>query len=222
MFGRRKQTEGAPAPEAAAEEADAAVDTLADVLRALGEFSFDTAEMERAEAAERFEAWARHLLVGSDPPEGASGEVGSRDWAGVRRFATSHRKEESKYVSQSLADLREALWVFVNGLGRSLPADRKCEAEVGGELDRLRTTLESNDTEEIRRAARASIRAVEDALRQRAERTEHTIEQLSSRVEKFSQQLVEAREQLERDALTRLYNRGSFDEFLEKNLRTVS
>ena len=202
--------------EEAVPSGDDALDALAELLRTQGEFAFDTAVAEKAAIEEMFEGWARHLLVGAEPPGGVARKDGAPDWAGLRRFATQHRREECEYVVRSLSDLREALWLFIQRMGRAIPADRQCDESVAAELERLRASLDSNDTEEIRRVADESIRTIAGALRERSERSREQIERLATRVEEFAEQLVAARQQLERDSHTKLYNRGAFDEFLEK------
>lgn len=226
MFRKKedKKKEAAAAEEGHREEGGAVdpqlhervVDTLAEVLRTYGEFAFDTAETESAAAKESFETWARHLLLGVPPPGSATLPDGVRDWSGVLRFLTEYRRGESEYVVQSLADLRQALWVFIRGIGRAVPDDQVRDAAVGEELERLRSCLESSDTEEIRRAVIASTGAIESVLAERKEDSRRQIEELSAQVDKFSSELVEARQLLERDALTQLYNRGAFDEVLER------
>lgn len=225
MFGK-KRTPPAQAGGVAAEPSagDRATDALAELLRTLGEFSFDTAELEARDARERFDAWARHLLVGSPPPGIESSAEGVRDWPGLARFAREQRREESAYVVRSLGDLRDALWMFIQGVGRAIPADQAMDSSVGEELTKLRSCIDSNDTEEIRRVAIASTNAIEAAIHERGERSRRQLEQLADQIDRFSSELVEAKQQLEQDSLTRLYNRGAFDEFLDKmvNLARLS
>ncbi len=48
--------------------ADRALDFMADLLRILGENSFDVGPHNKDEIEAFFETWARHLLVGVAPP----------------------------------------------------------------------------------------------------------------------------------------------------------
>lgn len=223
----KKQKSNEPAPDDSAEpssgsppetEADAAVDTLAQVLRTYGEHAFDTAQTDRADAAESFDTWARHLLLGVPPPGDAAVVEGVRDFPGVLRFTTEHRRQESEYVVRSLADLRSALWLFVQGVARAIPNDRAFDDAVDTELDRVRSCLDSSDTEEIRRVVMESTSAIEAAITERQEHSNNQIAALSARIDEFSSELLEAKEQLERDPLTSLFNRRAFDEIVERML----
>jgi len=119
-------------------------------------------------------------------------------------------------VIRSLADLRSALWLFIQGISRAIPDDRARDDAIGVELERLRSCIDSSDTGEIRRTVIASTTAMEQVIAESSERSQQQIDALSAEVDHFSSQLVEARQQLERDALTSLYNRGAFDEVLER------
>jgi diguanylate cyclase (GGDEF)-like protein len=219
-----REVRAAKAPASSAPddaEVEELLDTVAAMLRTQGEQAIDFAgntEDEAEPIADRFEAWARHVLVGSEAPSGREGAGGSqrRDWPGLRDFFVGHRRGESEYVNRSLSDLRDTVWVFIQSLGRVVPEDRASDDLIGEQLGRLRESIESNDTEVIKREALSSIGFIERTLSERRERSHAQIESLSSRVQEISSQLTEAREKLEVDALTGLYNRAALDERLEK------
>ena len=203
--------------EAGAEALEEVLDALASLLRTLGEKGFDTPDLGEEESRLRFEAWARHVLVGAEPPGGAAAPAdGGRDWRGLLRFTGERRRDESTYVKQSLQDFRDALWGFIQGISRAVPDERGTDETITNRLSELRESLDSSDTAVIRRAAADTVEAIETAIRERSARSRARIETLSRHVDQVAQELVEAREQLERDPLTKVYNRGALDEFLEK------
>ena len=205
-------------PTNESEDAEGAVDTLAFLLRALGQYGFDTVNTTAAHAREDLEAWARHVLVGSAPPHvaAASLEEGARDWKGLCRFASEKRRDEAAYVIKSSSDLRGALWTFIQGMASAVPRDRDANTAITGQLEKLRTCLDSGDTGELRRIAASSIEVIDQEIADRIERDDRQIERLATQVQQVSDELVDAREKLERDALTGVFNRGAFDEFISK------
>jgi len=199
-------------------DAEEAVDTLAYLLRALGQHGFDTANVKAVDAREDLEAWARHVLVGSAAPgilDAASSDL-TRNWAGLCRFASEKRRDEADYVIQSTTDLREALWTFIQGMARAVPADENSDQAISGQLEKLRACLNSNDTSELRRIASTSIEVIDQQINERIERNQRQVENLAEQGKLVSNELMDARERLERDALTGIYNRGAFDEYITK------
>jgi len=199
-------------------DTEEAVDTLAYLLRSLGEHGFDTANMKADLAKADLEAWARHILVGSDPPGVVheSAEDGARDWKGLCRFASEKRRDEAEYVIQSSSDLRETLWTFIQGMAHAVPLDQSSDKTMIAQLEKIRSCLDSNDTSELRRIASASIDIIDGEIHDRITRNDRRIEDLADQVKKVSDELMDARERLERDPLTGLYNRGAFDEYITK------
>lgn len=210
--------ENLPGKTSESGDAEEAVDTLAHLLRVFGEFGFDTANIEAQRGRADLEAWARHILVGSDPPGSPtlSNGDGARDWKGLCRYATEKRRDEVDYVLQSSSDLRAALWSFIGGMARAVPQDQGSNKSVMTQLDKLRSCLSSNDTSEIRRLAGASIDAIDGEIRERIERDRDRIEEVAAQIVRVSDELTSACETLERDPLTGLYNRAAFEEFLAK------
>jgi len=212
------KSENLPVQGSGSGDAEEAIDTLAHLLRVFGEYGFDTANIDAPRARADLEAWARHILVGSDPPgvAKASDRDGSRDWKGLCRYATEKRRDEVDYVIQSSSDLRAALWSFIQGMARAVPEDQGSNKSVMLQLDQLRACLSSNETSEIRRLAGASIDAIDGEIRERIERDRCRIEEIATRVVRVSDELTSACETLERDPLTGLYDRAAFEEYFTK------
>lgn len=206
--------------------AEEAIDTLAHLLRTLGQHGFDTAKVKAADAESDLEAWARHILVGAAPPgrtsEASTGDT--RDWKGLCRYATDKRRDEADYVVSSLSDLREVLWTFIQGLARAVPAEQGSNQIITRQLEKLRSCLASNDTRELRRVASASIESIDAEIRDRIVRSTGQIEELADQVKQVANELMDARAHFERDPLTGLYSRIGFDEYFSKmtHLGTIS
>src|SRR4051794_7687592 len=112
MFGRsRPKTPLASASLVTA--ADMGLDTLAAVLRMLGEMSPEHDSAEAREQSEQAEDWAQHVLIGSPPPglqEGTPVPPGHRrDWAGVREFVRATCRGSLQHAASVLADLRQVV-----------------------------------------------------------------------------------------------------------------
>jgi len=197
---------------------EAVLDTLAELLRALGEHAFDVGEIDATAARRDFEAWARHALVGASPPGGSPGEESGadRDWPALRRFVSDHRRGESEAVRTSLRDLRETIWIFVQGMGRALPAERAADASVAAEISKLRDALDGGDTRAIRDSAAAAIERVEEAAHERQESDRQQLGLVAARVDQLARELMAARESFSLDEQTGLYDSDALAEVLER------
>ncbi|MEM7409206.1 MAG: GGDEF domain-containing protein [Myxococcota bacterium] len=197
-------------------DVDTCLDSFASMLRHWGRGTFDLPSTTGADASNQFEAWARHLLLGTPPP-GAEDETSQvRDWIELDRFVRQHRSEEREHVISSLQDLRQTLWVFVESFSKAVSADRSSDARVKSQLTNLREAVKADDTSQLRQQASAAANLIEGVIEVRAARYENQIERLSSRLDQLATQLIESREKGAIDALTGVYNRASFDEHLTR------
>ena len=91
---------------AAAQYADAALDTVGGILRALGRYAFDITGVDAQAFRRQCESWAEHLAIGGPHPDTATGSSASsdsprpadRDWVGARHFVLKRRQDESDYM----------------------------------------------------------------------------------------------------------------------------
>src|SRR6266700_292773 len=115
-----------------------ALDTLAAILRILGEYAGDQEQQEPEAFARQCEGWALHVSLASQPPGApeTAGQPGSgpvtgsggparvenarRDWAGVRDFVRDYAKASTSHTRTVLTDLRQVIWVFIQNLSHSL------------------------------------------------------------------------------------------------------
>lgn len=204
----------------AGDEAVAAIEALAGALRSWGELGFDLDDSEATVIAELFEGWARHVLVagarpGIDDPE-ATTLSPERDYPGVQRFVREHRQNERDWVTKSVGDLRQVIWIFVQSLGRAMREDRRSDRSMGHQIRRLQEAAEAHDTEVLKREALTCVDLIENVLSDRRDRQRTELSSLSEQIDEMEVELIEVKGQLGTDSLTGIHNRAGLDEHLEK------
>ncbi len=212
--------------EAAAAQVDVgagpALDLLTDLLRLLGETAIDLDQMTARMVHERYEEWARHLLIGTPPPGAGGALIGEpiplaeRDFAGARRWAVQHRGRETQYLLGSLAELRETIWSFIHILGTEVGEDRAADESLREQMTRVRRAVETSSIDEIRREAIAAVGAMGRAIAERRRQQREQFQALGEHVRNLREELESARAKMERDAATGVYNRAALDEHLQR------
>lgn len=239
IFGKRRATEktastanadGAAEPTSEdAIPADRAVDFIAEMLRTTGENAFDIGSTPAREIGELFEAWARHLLVGtpspslaaparSESPAKSEASSARRDLPGLRRAFRDHRVAESRYVTTAIGEFREATWAFISGLRRSLSAEQTADRRINHRMRRLEGAVRSGDPAKIKSEAQDTVTLLTEFLAERGTRHQEQIAAMAARLETLRDELDNVRAQASIDALTQLYNRASFDEQIEREV----
>src|SRR5687767_14488614 len=98
----------APVPPAAPTAlAEGALDTLAGLVRNLGEFVLPSEEPDAVSFRARAEAWANHVAIATPAPDAeAEVEVPSarRDWGGLRRFVRGYLQSSARHTELVVAD----------------------------------------------------------------------------------------------------------------------
>src|SRR4051812_19277355 len=90
-----------------------ALDTLATIVRILGEFALDQEEVDTPAFLQTAEQWAQHVLVAAPPPgSDVTSAEARRDWAGVRDFVRAYCRNSSTHNRTVITDLRQVVWVF--------------------------------------------------------------------------------------------------------------
>ena len=244
IFGKRKRTANPDAPEHAAAStdsadssgasagkpapepipADRALELLAEMLRTLGQNAFDMGALSAGEVAAFFEGWARHLLFGvpvpsrGSPTEGLGKSAARRDLPGLRRAFRDHRVAEVDYVTTSLTQFREATWAVIGGLRRSLSAEQTADRRISHRMRRLENAVRSGDPGQIKAEAQDTVTQLTEFLAERGARHQEQITAMASRLESLREELDSVRAQAAIDPLTQIYNRGSFDEQIEREV----
>ncbi len=144
---------------------------------------------------------------------------GHRDWAQVRRFYIDRRQREKKFVTERLHNYRDVVDDLVNGLRQISQRDQETETSVRKNLDTMETAVDAGGLPEIRAALNQTIKNIADTFARQKEQYEAQIHQMNERMSNLRQDLVAAREEMQRDTLTDAYNRGAFDTAIEQSLK---
>jgi diguanylate cyclase (GGDEF)-like protein len=208
--------------------ADQLLDTLAGMLRAYGNHGFDIEAMEASELERRCKAWARHILTGTPAPleEAEPGEqertepvaMDQRRWADLLHFFRSHRRDEQAAVNGSAEGMRGLITELASGLRSAISDDSTKDDMVSRELAVLSTAVQGNSLDEIRAQLARTVEMVSRVIRERQHRYEAQLQSMGMRVQNLRADLVAVREKASLDALTRLHNRGAFDEVLSRQI----
>ena len=222
---RDKETEPAPG-----KHTEGALDTLGSILRGLGSNAFDVGDLDAAGVKSLFERWSQHVLVaapleepvGDKPGEGAGEPTARRDWAALRQLVVAHRKRESTYVVTSIANLREAIWAFVEIVNRAASQDKQDGVLAHERLASLRAALDCTDVHALRREVSHTASVLETALVDQQKRQELRIAEFAASVRSLGDQLESAKREGALDPLTRLSNRACFDDFLGRTVKLAA
>ena len=205
--------------------ADRALDFMAELLRLLGENSFDLANQRTEETEAFFDTWARHLLLGVPPPGREAPESADvqpsavkRDLPGLRRAVKEHRVAEVEYVDTSLGEFRDAAWSFISGLRRSLTVEQNADRRIGHRMRRLEGAVRTGDSGKIKNEAQETVTLLTEFLSERGERHQAQIQQMASRLQSLRDELDSVRKQAAIDPVTKIYNRAAFDEQIEREI----
>jgi len=199
---------------------DPGLDATADLLRIFGKFAFDIDQYSAQTINEMCQQWARHVLIAtpypnSGPGDATIGTVGERNWQGLHDFVTDLRQREKIYVNSNFKEIRNVLGDFIDTLGKVIVEGEEGQTEIGDQLNRLRTVVDSNTSlEAIKREAMQVIGTIGHLTEERQRTHRHALEQLADKIKSMREELSAARRELELDALTQLYNRKAFDQQL--------
>jgi len=222
-------TDTEAAGTAAAEAlADQVLDTLAGVLRSYGSRGFDIEAMGAAELAHRCEAWALHILTGTPAPMGEEWPeegvkplpvtMDQRRWADLQQFFRNHRRDEQAAVQSSAEGMRCLISELTSGLRAAISEDTAKDDMVTLELAALGTAVDGNSLGQIRAQLARTVDIVSRVIRERHARYEAQLQSMGERVHSLRADLVSVREKASLDALTRVHNRGAFDEVLARQI----
>jgi diguanylate cyclase (GGDEF)-like protein len=217
-----------------------ALDTLATILRILGEHAGDQEHQEPEAFVRLCEAWAQHVSVASPPPgtPDATGpgsgsvatggklaskpETARRDWSGVREFVRDYAKNSTTHTRTVLTDLRQVIWVFIQNLSHSLSQEQDSDNRIKEQLGRLEVLAHSSATGELKREVLATVVQLSEIVEQRRKTHHARVEALGTQVRILGSELETARKENEVDPLTRLFNRKAFDDYLARSVELAS
>lgn len=210
---------------------DTVLDTLAGVLRCYGSRGFDIEAMSATELEQRCEAWVRHITTGTpaplheDEPDSAEDAgkpepvaMDQRQWTDLQLFFRGHRRDEQSAVIDRAEGMRSLITEMTTGLRTAISDDNAKDELVTREMSSLSTAVESNSLDEIRMQLARTVDVVSQVVRDRQARYEAQLELMGERVHSLRADLVAMREKVSLDALTRVHNRGAFDDVLAKQV----
>jgi len=208
--------------------ADAALDTLASVLRAYGGNGFDIDAMDATELQRLCEAWTRHILTGTPPPLDDDElqeqdapkplPLSQRRWGNLRQFFREHRLGEQAAAIGRGEQMRGLVTEVASGLRLAISDDAAKDELVTRELSALSDAVQSNSLEVIRAQVGKTIEVVSQMVRARDARYKAQLRSMSERVRSLRADLVDMREKVNLDPLTQVHNRGAFDSVLGKQV----
>ena len=200
---------------------DGALDTLGSVIRVMGDESFPLEyEADTAIFGEVCSQFAGHVENGAAVPafDIAQSPDGAREWTQVRRFFTDRRHAEKTFVTERLHNYRGVVEDLVAGLREIGQRDQATEGRIRESLNAVEAAVGTGALPEIKKAIAQTVRQVTDTFAEQKKNYEAQLGELNSRMSSLRQDLVAAREEMKRDALTDAYNRVGFDQAIEQSL----
>ncbi|MDJ0812359.1 MAG: GGDEF domain-containing protein [Woeseiaceae bacterium] len=200
---------------------DGAIDTLGSVIRVLGDQSFPLGgDSEHDQFRGNCEEFARHVENGAEVPEFEVNQTvdGQRQWSKVRVFVADRRRAEKSFVMERLGNYREIVEDLVIGLRSIGPRDKSTEDTVNKGLKHVRTAVDEGDLSNVKAVLEETVRKVDETFSEQRRAYEEQVGELQHRLASLRQDLVAAKEEMKRDPLTDVYNRGAFDSAVDQSL----
>ncbi|HEX4936140.1 MAG TPA: GGDEF domain-containing protein, partial [Gemmatimonadaceae bacterium] len=223
----------APLPEPPPEDAKSisketgiVLDALGALLQTYGKYAFDTDVKDGDEIRRLVHGWMLHATMGAPRPDHLndrpSAGVFYRDWKGLQQFIGETRRDESKYVTRALEDMRSVVWAFVAAIHQAVVEEHEESRIASDHLGRMRVAVESNSTDLIKREALAVVSVMEQLVGHRKERQKEQFAVLAEKLKKLGRELEDARRESALDPLTGLANRKAFDEYITRSIELHS
>lgn len=218
--GSARDTEDSRDIGGAAQYADAALDTVVGILRALGRYAFDITGVDAQVFRRQCEAWAEHLAISGPHPDTLPGagratsdapRPAGRDWVGARHFVLKRRQDESDYIARSVGDLREVIADLTERLATTLVEDQDTDRKVGDQVGRLRSATELPNFDLLKREVLTVADLLARLVEGRGQRVRTQILELDLKIAALSEELHEVKHESSLDGLTRIFNRSAFD-----------
>lgn len=200
---------------------DGALDTLGALLRTMGDYSFPVAEEADSNGfRDLCDQFACHVENGSAVPayEVSQTVGGRRQWSRVRRFFVDRRASEQTFVNERLGDYRSIVQDLVDGLRQIGQRDEDTETTVRRQLESVESVVQRGSLQEIQHALTETMQNVAEVFAVRQAEYKSQIQELHERMSCLREDLVQAQEKMQRDALTATYNRGAFDTAITRAL----
>ncbi len=200
---------------------DGALDTLSTIYRVFGDESFAIdGEIDPAAFNDACINFVRHIENGAAVTNHGipASENGARDWAKLRRFFGDRRRQEKAFVTERLHDYRGVVDDLIGGLKQIGERDEDTAISVKHSLSEIEAAVTNGKLPEIRDALNKTVETVTGTFDKQKAEYEQRITEMNSRMSNLRQDLVAAHEEMQRDSLTDVFNRGAFDKALAQSL----
>ncbi|MBL0940224.1 MAG: GGDEF domain-containing protein [Gemmatimonadaceae bacterium] len=189
------------------------LDALGGMLTAMARYPLDLPDRPGDDTSREMTRWHRHATLGFplDERDATSMSVHERDWDGVVRTVTEQRREEHRYVTSSINELRDALWACVETVHNAVKVDHTADQSTESQMERAKGALKRMQTGSIKQEVLGAVLAIESALQTRREQQQEQYVTLAGKLDRLGKQLEEARRESTTDPLTGLGNRKLFD-----------
>lgn len=223
IFGSRSNSPESTEPVPIESIADGALDTLGSVIRVMGDESFPLEQdIDPAVFPAMCADFARHVENGAAVPsfDIPQSQNGARQWERVRRFFADRRHAERSFVTERLHDYRGVVDDLVTGLRDIGQRDKTTETSIRESLLTIEDAVATGVLPQIKAALSQTVSQVNETFTLQKQAYEQQLQELNDRMSSLRQDLVAAREEMKRDALTDAYNRGAFDAAIVQSVNT--
>ena len=200
---------------------DGAIDTLSNVILVMGKESFTLEnDIDPTIFPEMCAEFAAHVENGAGVPscDIPASKDGAREWAHVRRFFSDRRRAEREFVTERLQDYRGVVEDLIGGLRHIGERDNAPAESVRKNLNKIEDAVSTGVLPEIKKELAHAVKRVTETFEEQKAAYEEQLKELNDRMSSLRQDLVAAREEMKRDALTDAYNRGAFDSAINQSL----
>ncbi len=172
---------------------------LSDVLRLLGEYTFETHRRRAQAAREAFLRLSECARAG--------------EYAEIFPFLQEQRRDEQQFVQGQLNDLRDLTWNLIDALSRMAQQEAQDDATLHHQVRQMSLQVQQPESLDVQSLCR-TLQSITLLITERERRHQQTLRQLESRVNHLMRELEQARRESTTDPLTGLYNRRAFEECL--------
>ena len=200
---------------------DGALDTLTGLIRITGEESFPLGNDTDPALFPRLCAeLAGHIENGAAVPDYGIelAQDHERSWSIVQRVMVDHRRRERAFVTERIGGYRDIVNELVAGFRQISRQTDDAEADIRGCLELLQEAIGADELPQVQTAVADTITRMNEILVEQRESYETQLKNLNTRMLDLRQDLVTAREEMKRDALTQAFNRGAFDASIKQSL----
>jgi diguanylate cyclase (GGDEF)-like protein len=228
--GAGRQRSAAPAtgeharPAGDAEEVGVVLDALGRLVTSLARDAFDLPGRSADASAAALQRWQRHATLGVPVAEGPGPALPlrERDWVGLTRAITEHRRDEAQFVTTAVPELREALWACVAAFDEAGRAERLAVRVMDAQLARARAALAARPPQAGDPEVVEALAIVEEALRARQAQGQLRAQAIGRRLERIGRRFDAPADEESTDLLTGLGNRSHFTAMAQRAIHQHS